>query len=316
MTDKTFLLVVGAQKAGTTWLHSWLETATGFAAGMRKEYHVWDALTVPEMAHFQITPRRLFKRGEMLFAKGSPFHGKSLPRLVALALWGARLDPAQSNLAAMRAELHDNPQWLRAKLQRNPDAYFAHFAALLAAPDAKVAADITPSYAGLPVETLRTIRDGMLARGIKIKVIFLMRDPVSRCFSQARMKAASYRARGMGSDSAQDWLQANFNEGVMHFRSDYPTVVGNLRQVFQPEEIYIDLYETLFTPAGQAALEAFVGLPLDPALRDTKVREGRPDELTDDLARRVAKEYHFVYDWAAREFPQVRDLWQGYALLD
>ena len=43
----TFLLGVGAQKAGTAWMHRYLESSPQCDPGFRKEYHVWDALDLP-----------------------------------------------------------------------------------------------------------------------------------------------------------------------------------------------------------------------------------------------------------------------------
>ncbi len=40
---KTFLLGVGAQKAGTTWLHRYLADSQQVVRGYRKEYHVFDS---------------------------------------------------------------------------------------------------------------------------------------------------------------------------------------------------------------------------------------------------------------------------------
>ncbi len=45
------------------------------------------------------------------FTLDSPLSGKSLPELVSLALWGARIDPAQSNLALIGAEFWGNAMW-------------------------------------------------------------------------------------------------------------------------------------------------------------------------------------------------------------
>ena len=42
-----FLLGVGAQKAGTTWLHAQLDRRRDADFGFLKEYHVHDALTLP-----------------------------------------------------------------------------------------------------------------------------------------------------------------------------------------------------------------------------------------------------------------------------
>jgi hypothetical protein len=46
-TTRTFLLGLGAQKAGTAWMHRYLESSPQCDPGFRKEYHVWDALDLP-----------------------------------------------------------------------------------------------------------------------------------------------------------------------------------------------------------------------------------------------------------------------------
>ena len=48
-SDATFLLGVGAQKAGTSWLHDQLDRRKDADFGFLKEYHVFDAL---ELEHF------------------------------------------------------------------------------------------------------------------------------------------------------------------------------------------------------------------------------------------------------------------------
>jgi hypothetical protein len=41
---KTFILGVGAQKGGTTWLHRQLNKNKNIDLGFRKEYHIFDAI--------------------------------------------------------------------------------------------------------------------------------------------------------------------------------------------------------------------------------------------------------------------------------
>lgn len=57
----TFLLGVGAQKAGTSWLHDQLQRRTDCNFGFLKEYHIHDAMTIPEMAHYRDKKGSLFK---------------------------------------------------------------------------------------------------------------------------------------------------------------------------------------------------------------------------------------------------------------
>nr|WP_321525350.1 hypothetical protein [uncultured Cohaesibacter sp.] len=43
---KTFILLLGAQKCGTSWLHEYLKQSPRFGQGFSKEYHIWDALDI------------------------------------------------------------------------------------------------------------------------------------------------------------------------------------------------------------------------------------------------------------------------------
>ena len=48
MNNRTFLLGVGAQKAGTSWLYQYLIQKNNTNLGFTKEYHIWDAVNIPE----------------------------------------------------------------------------------------------------------------------------------------------------------------------------------------------------------------------------------------------------------------------------
>lgn len=86
------------------------------------------------------------------FTLDSPFHGKSLGELTALALWGERIDPARPNFVGMVSDFWNNQMW------RHKDVMWAIFetilmaflgtmtAALVALPLAFIAAlNFTPS---------------------------------------------------------------------------------------------------------------------------------------------------------------------------
>ena len=109
-----FLLGVGAQKAGTTWLHAQLDRRRDADFGFLKEYHVHDALTLP----------------------AAGFSNRRRPS------W---LKPRT---------------WRRQRFLDRPERYYAYFAARLRRRGIRLTGDITPSYSGLSVDTLRTIRRG------------------------------------------------------------------------------------------------------------------------------------------------------------
>jgi hypothetical protein len=57
MEKKTFVLGIGAQKSGTSWLYNYLKVLDSANLGFTKEYHIWDALYVPECKNFKLPLR-------------------------------------------------------------------------------------------------------------------------------------------------------------------------------------------------------------------------------------------------------------------
>jgi len=71
---------------------------------------------------------RYFAGWELFFfTLDSPFHGKGPLELTALALWGDRIDPAESNIAGMAQDFWFNPMW------RHGDVAWAIFETVLMA---------------------------------------------------------------------------------------------------------------------------------------------------------------------------------------
>jgi len=46
--QKIFVLCLGCQKSGTSWLHQYLSHSKNFDGGFNKEYHVWDYVDIEE----------------------------------------------------------------------------------------------------------------------------------------------------------------------------------------------------------------------------------------------------------------------------
>ena len=63
MTERkgTFVLGLGAQKAGSSWLHAQLNRRRDAEFGFLKEYHIHDALTLPEASFSNRRMRSLIK---------------------------------------------------------------------------------------------------------------------------------------------------------------------------------------------------------------------------------------------------------------
>ena len=246
-SDATFLLGVGAQKAGTSWLHDQLHRRSDADFGFLKEYHVFDALELERFASFR--PKR-----------PTPLKWRT---------------------------------WRRARFIARPERYFDYFASRLKPTQIRLTGDITPSYAGLSAESYQRIQKAFAQRGVQTRAVFIMRDPVERFLSQQRMQL---RKRGLLTPAHEI---EHLNKASLKLvkrdspRNDYPATLDALRDGFAASEVFIGLYETLFTPAAHRKLCRYLGIPehvpdLSHRVNASQATTSVPREVLQRLGRHFA----------------------------
>ncbi|MDQ4052778.1 MAG: sulfotransferase [Actinomycetota bacterium] len=266
----TFLLGAGCQKGGTTWLYRYLKASPQFAAGYRKEYHVFDTLDVPAQTYMR---NRIFDLAE---------------EAIANARRGDSVDAAVLHRMSMYAD---------------PRFYFDYFATLLhQKPAATLTADMTPENALLSPERLRSIRDGFAERGVRTASVFLMRDPVDRVWSQIRMQ--HHRTPERFSESAEESLLRLHAEESYDSRTRYDAIVQRLDSVFDADDVAYAFYEELFDPDQIRRICSILGIDYhEPDLgRRANASPEPPAELPEETARHVAQHYGDVYRFVQDRF--------------
>ena len=286
MPQKTFLICTGAQKAGTSWLWDYIDAAPGTDMGPVKEYHVLDALFLPECREFR---RRVDRTGPAGAIRRAARHARYLSEG---GPWSQR------------------PKWVRYRLQASLDSYEAFFLRRLRPEGVHLTGDITPSYSGLGPKVFGEIRRRFEARGVAVKAIFLMRDPVARLISSVAMTLR--HSSGPGEDMPRDLplaraLEAHYQTPAARLRSDYAATLAALRQAFPPEDVHVALFETQFSVEAHRRLAAFLGLPPRPdLLARPSYSAPRPAEaVPDDLRLRIARHYAASYRAAQEALPGV-----------
>ncbi len=271
----TFVLGLGAQKCGTTWLQKYLNAAPSCDMGRLKEYHIWDGAVVPEFAFYRA-------RGvDLLRARSEPGH------------------------------FSRREQWLRLKMQRVAGAYERYFAALAQGP-IKLTGDISPSYSALRAPQLRDIRARLEQAGFAVKVVFLMRDPVERCWSSVRM---TRRIDGLGNkacESERAHLAQSFDSRIFELRTNYHETIAAIETVFDAPDIYYGLFEDMFTEPEIRRVSAFFGISPDVTMANRRVNASpKSDALDADLGAAIRQHYAPVYDFCRARFPQTAQVWQA-----
>ncbi|SNR70659.1 hypothetical protein [Puniceibacterium sediminis] len=276
-TEKTFILGLGASKSGTTWIQTYLHRSEGVDMGRLGEYQIWDALHLPANSRYRVARPGVWTRFEAALA--------------------ARLGlPIKSSA-------------FRYDLQQNPERYFDYFQQRLAQPGIHITGDITPGYAGLPVAVLQDIDQTFAARGITVKPVFVMRDPIERAWSILKMRRR--KGRVPGESSQQQSFEDRFREAISSgLGVTYETSLRNIYAAFGTDRPYIGLFETMFTAESVQRLSDFAGVASDPAASTQRVNDsGDRSGVNPDLAREVFPAFAADYAYCLTHFPQARAVW-------
>ncbi|MEM1266240.1 MAG: sulfotransferase [Pseudomonadota bacterium] len=230
LAGRTFILGVGAQKSGTTWLYNTLRQHPAVTMSPIKELHYFDAMYGPDTATNH--DRRFFARARKIMARVE----------------------AKEGLARRRAAGQLEDVLDRIRMTVNEAAYIEYFDRILKA-GCTHCGEITPAYSALPEEGFLAFRRLTERADMQPRVVFLMRDPVDRHLSAIRHRLRSdpslnldaLYAKGLGTASVKG-------------RAGYLETIRTLNAVFAPGSVCYGFYETLFTPPGVAQIFAFLGL--------------------------------------------------------
>jgi len=262
---------MGAQKSGTKWLRQYLIDTGDYDDGGLWEPHVWDGLTVPELAHFRLS----------------------------------------------RPDADSPRRRLRWRLQQSPEAYFEFFSEVCAASGATMAGDITPSYSTLSAATLLDVDRHATEHGFELVPVFVMRDPVERCWSAFRMQSSSGDDLGDVLDEEVEREFVDFARSpATELRTRYDRTLEALADSVGSDRAVVVVYELLFGGGGLRELTDRLGVPCREAAVSTRLQVSTVlPEPSGEAWAEVARFYRPVYERVAEVMPVVRARWGGYSYL-
>jgi hypothetical protein len=218
------VLCIGAQKAGTSWLHENLKWNPEVWLPPFKELHFFDHRFVP---------------GHRRWTKGHVNRG------LRLAFAKAEAAGATAELEYLRT-LSEPPLMTRNWYRR----VFAP------CPWDRVGIDVTPEYSSIPEEGVAYAKQLL---GQELRLIYLIREPVERALSQIRMYIGRRKAVPA---TMEDW-QRILSEPDIFDRGNYASHIPRWEAVF-PEEsfLYVPFGQIPRSPLRVLReVEAFCGLP-------------------------------------------------------
>lgn len=263
------LLCIGAQKAGTSWLFTQLQSHPGVWMPPVKEIHYFNHLFIPEN-------RRWTK-----------WHIRHSVAAAIRHYVGRNEDPYLPYLQYL-VDLGSRDLFTEGWYRRAFD---------LPAAAGKLVGDITPEYSTIPDEGIGYLR-GLLGAP---KIIYLIRSPVGRAMSQLKMNV-SRTVKGPLTET--DWL-AQADQWDIANRGDYKTYVPRWKARFAEGDILFLPYGRIATdPAGvMREIEGFLGLAPHayPRLVE-RVHETKSFDVPRSVTARLEEKLRAQADFLAAEF--------------
>lgn len=285
-SKQTFILGVGCQKAGTTWLWDYLDSHEAVTFAHPKEMHIFDAMLRPDLH------REFYLHAKVQHLEETQSRGLFSRRPKRQATFA---DPSQ-----------------RLEMMRNPQAYVDFFRSL--DPQAGAVGEITPSYSTLYPEHFRFIRD-LLEPHFDLRIVLLLRDPVARAFSAAKhFKRAFIKAHPVALEVEENaYLESLLASSYILERQDYARVLDALDEAFDPAQVHVDFYERLFTPEAVLRITEFLGLSPLEADFGKRVNPGLAgaSALNLELAAQARAIYADTYTYCEERFGKalIEELW-------
>ncbi|WP_428929896.1 sulfotransferase family protein [Marinibacterium sp. SX1] len=267
-------LCIGAQKSGTTWLHANLTHHPRIWMPPVKELQYFNQVHIP--AHRSWTQEH---RDSHAMRSLSSYVRNNDP----LNLHYVRL----LTLITMRGVDDD---WYRE---------------IFAAAGSKIAGEMTPEYSLLDDTGIAHI----LGLAPDARFIFMMRDPIERCWSHVRM--IHHRTPPCGIPLEELALLDDICD-----RADYPAILDRWRRHVPGDRLLTLFMDDVARRPLDLLRETigFLGLDFDPALfpqAQKKVHEGEALDIPDGIYERMKERFRPVYDRLADEFPDVAVSWRA-----
>ncbi len=219
--------------------------------------------------------------------------------------------------------------WLHANLSCHPDLFLAtqkelhyfdwhlhtrlrDYARHFADAGDRVAGEITPAYQLLPVSRIRMIK----ALCPALRLILILRNPIERAWSQAKMGLAANKGRQID-DISDDEFVTFFRSRPSFGRGQYTEAIDRWRSIFGDDRLLVLFHDEIRSNPEALLTRAFVHLGVTPDIDWTRfqtrdvVFQGIETPLPDRFRSALRELYAAEIDALARRYGEPATAWRA-----
>lgn len=269
-------LGIGAQKAGTTWLHMNLRRHPGVWLPPVKELQYFNEIYVRRHRRWMIPYRR--KHG----IRALTHHMEKVPR----EKWNYRL-------ISRLADIIDGDI---------SDEWYGSIFGL--AKKTQICGEVSPQYSLLPDEGIEHI----VRLSPDVKIIFSLRDPIERNWSQIRMISHSKP------DDPDTNLMRIAQLPDVVLRADYPSIIARWSKFIPEERMLILFMDDILTKPLELMSEVgkFLGVGIKKEMfprLEKAAYVGKPMEMPPEIYGLLKEQLHPVYLEMSKLYPENANKW-------
>jgi len=256
-------LCIGAQKAGTTWLHANLETHPQVWLPPVKEIHYFGAASPWPVAVRALNPAE----GNYRWRQMIGYRLRELARTGRIEQFG------------FYARYLGMPRGI------------AWYGSLFRPAPGQVSGEISPEYARLDREIVARIHGAMP----DLRIVYLLRNPISRTWSQTAMYFSKRGHKGL-SETPVDAIREFLDRASTTTHADYASALETWETFYPRDRVFVGYFEQLRSDPRGLLRSICEFLQLDASDRNLPETVGEkryareygaiPDELAAHLARK------------------------------
>ncbi len=268
--NKKFILGLGNQKCGTSWLYSYLQQFDNFNEGFWKECRIWDALDVAESKRFKINPfdLKLLRIGSVHYKRFRMQNSKSYYFDYFNSLYNEKINttaditPSYSGLGIKRLQEIKSQFELR----------------------------------NIEVKPIILIRDPL--------------SRIKSAVRSNLDKKNYYEGIKFGETDFLNALKQYYTSEHCKQYTNYHKIITNAFEVFGENKVYIGIYENMFLNENIDKLSNYLGVNSIHEYSKVYVNKTLGSTEETEFDKTIKNFYIEVYKFCNKNFPSTNELWK------
>jgi hypothetical protein len=240
-------LCIGAQKAGTTWLHNVLKIHPDIWLPDRKEIHFFDKIFLPFQSQ---------KNGKQEFRPKNSIKGEKISWITEKKARFNRYNVGRCLWEGYYRFFPKNNHWYRR---------------LFSPAGNRITGDFTPAYSLLDGNAVNHIAKIMP----DTKIVFIMRDPIERAWSNAKMVLGLHGRRTITRVSKTEFI-SHVASHASRVRGDYSRIISTWEKYFGKSKFLTLFFDHIVEKPKELIAET-----------TTYLEVGNADEIMLDAAKKI-----------------------------